>query len=105
MMEAKRTALLLSIFLLAGCHRAALPEEGGVEVVFSILGEETRVTGTDGERAVDNWALLLYRDGRLVEAGTSDSGAAIRKRWCWTRDSKSDLRRSILSMPPRRADS
>ena len=80
MMEAKRTALLLSIFLLAGCHRAALPEEGGVEVVFSILGEETRVTGTDGERAVDNWALLLYRDGRLVEAGTSDSGADIRKK-------------------------
>ena len=79
-MKAKRTALLLGIFLLAGCHRAAPPEEGGVEVVFSVLGEETRVRGTDGERAVDNWALLLYRDGRLVEAGTSDSGAAIRKR-------------------------
>jgi hypothetical protein len=79
-MKAKRTALLLSILLLAGCQRAALPEEGGVEVVFSVLGEETRVRGTDGERAVDNWALLLYRDGRLVEAGTSDSGATIRKR-------------------------
>ena len=79
-MEAKRTALLLSIFLLAGCHRAALPEEGGVEVVFSVLGEETRVMGTDGERAVDDWALLLYRDGRLVEAGASDSGADIRKK-------------------------
>jgi len=79
-MEAKRTALLLSIFLLAGCHRAAPPGEGGVEVVFSVLGEETRVTGTDGERTVDHWALLLYRDGRLVEAGTSGSGAAIRKR-------------------------
>ena len=79
-MKAKRTVLLLSIFLLAGCHRAALPGEGGVEVVFSILGEETRMTGTDGERAVDNWALLLYKDGILVEAGTSDSGSAIRKR-------------------------
>ena len=79
-MEAKRTALLLSIFILAGCHRAALPGEGGMEVVFSVLGEDTRVSGTDGERAVDDWALLLYKDGRLIEAGTSNSGAAIRKR-------------------------
>ena len=79
-MKAKRTALLLSIFLLAGCHRAALPEEGGVEVVFSVLGEDTRMTGTDGERAVDNWVLLLYKDGILIEAGTSDSGSVIRKR-------------------------
>ena len=79
-MKAKRTALLLSILLLAGCQRAAQPEEGGVEVIFSIFGEETRVMGTDGERAVDNWALLLYKDGSLIEAGTSDSGSAIRKR-------------------------
>ena len=79
-MEAKRTALLLGIFLLAGCHQAALPGEGGVDVVFSVLGEETRITGTEAERAVDNWALLLYRDGRLVEAGTSDSGSSIRKK-------------------------
>ena len=79
-MEAKRTALLLGVFLLAGCQRAALPGEGGVEVVFSVLGEETRVTGTEAERAVDKWALLLYRDGQLVEAGTSDSGSSIRKK-------------------------
>ncbi|MBR6857846.1 MAG: hypothetical protein IKM89_00415 [Bacteroidales bacterium] len=79
-MEAKRTALILGVFLLAGCQRAARPGEGGVEVVFSVVGEETRLTGTDGERTVDNWALLLYRDGRLAEAGTSDSGASIRKR-------------------------
>ena len=79
-MKAKRTVLMLSIFLLAGCHRAALPGEEGVEVVFSILGEETRMTGTDGERAVDNWTLLLYKDGMLAEAGTSESGSAIRKR-------------------------
>ena len=79
-MKAKRTALLLGIFLLAGCHRAARPGEEGVEVVFSVFGEETRGTGTDGERAVDDWALLLYRDGRLVDTGTSDSGTSIRKR-------------------------
>ena len=78
-MRAIRTPLLLSIFLLAGCQRAALPEERGVEVVFSVLGEETRASGTDDERAVDNWTLLLYREGRLIEAGTSNSGAAIRK--------------------------
>ena len=79
-MKAKRTALLLGIFLLAGCHRAARPGEEGVVVVFSVFGEETRGTGTDGERAVDDWALLLYRDGRLVDTGTSDSGTSIRKR-------------------------
>ena len=71
-MEARRTALLLSIFLLAGCQWTALPEEG-VEVVFSIHGDNTRVNGTDGEWAVDNWALLLFLDDRLVETGTSNS--------------------------------
>ena len=78
-MKSKRTTLLLIIFFLAGCHQAALPGEEGVEVVFSVFGEETRGTGTDGERAVDDWALLLYKDGRLIDAGTSDSGSSIRK--------------------------
>ena len=76
-MKAYCTALLGGLLLLAGCHRAAPP--GGVEVVFSVLGETTRATGTAGEAAVDDWALLLYRDGRLAEAGTSSSGSAIRK--------------------------
>lgn len=78
-MEAKCTALLLNVLLLVGCHHVALPGEGGFEVVFSIQGEETRMTRTDGECAVENWALLLYKDGRLIEAGTLDSGSAIRK--------------------------
>ena len=76
----KRTVLIVSALVLAGCDRAAPPGAGNVEVVFSVAGEATRVTGTDGEAAVDDWALLLYRDGRLTEAGTSDSGAAIRKK-------------------------
>ena len=78
-MEAKLTALLGGLLILGGCHRAAPPGPGSVEVVFSVLGETTRATGTDGEAAVDGWALLLYRDGRLAEAGTSSSGSAIRK--------------------------
>ena len=78
-MEAKLTALLGGLLILGGCHRAAPPGPGSVEVVFSVLGETTRATGTDGEAAVDDWALLLYRDGRLAEAGTSSSGSAIRK--------------------------
>ena len=78
-MEAKLTALLGGLLILGGCHRAAPPGPGSVEVVFSVLGETTRATGTDGEAAVDAWALLLYRDGRLAEAGTSSSGAEIRK--------------------------
>ena len=78
-MKANCTALLGSLLILGGCHRAAPPGPGSVEVVFSVLGETTRATGTDGEAAVDDWALLLYRDGRLAEAGTSSSGSAIRK--------------------------
>ena len=76
----KRTVLIVSALVLAGCNRAAPPEAGNVEVVFSVLGEAVRGTGTDGEAAVDDWALLLYRDGRLTDAGTSDSGSAIRKK-------------------------
>ena len=79
-MKTKYTALLFPFLLLAGCSRADLPENGTVEVVFSVLGEKTRVTSAEGERAVDNWTLLLYKDGRLAEAGTSDSGSAIKKK-------------------------
>lgn len=78
-MKVKLTVLLLPILLAAGCRRAEPPAPGTVEVIFSVLGEGTRVTGTDGERAVDDWTLLLYRDGILAETGTSDSGSAIRK--------------------------
>lgn len=78
-MEAKFTALLGGLLLLGGCQRADQPGSGNVEVVFSVLGERTRVTGTAGEAAVDDWTLLLYRNGRLAESGTSSSGAAIRK--------------------------
>jgi hypothetical protein len=79
-METKLAPLFVSFLLLAGCRPAARQDEGTVEVVFSVLGEDTRVNGTEGERAVDNWTLLLYKDGRLAEAGTSDSGSAIRKK-------------------------
>ena len=78
-MKTRLTALLGGLLILGGCHRAAPPGPGIVEVVFSVLGETTRATGTDGEAAVDDWALLLYRDGRLAEAGTSSSGSEIRK--------------------------
>ena len=71
--------LIVSVLVLAGCHRTDPPAAGNVEVVFSVSGEATRVTGTAGEAAVDDWALVLYRDGRFAEAGTSDSGSAIRK--------------------------
>jgi hypothetical protein len=78
-MKAKLTALLGVLLILGGCRRAAPPGPGSVEVVFSVLGETTRGTGTAGEAAVDDWALLLYRNGRLIESGTSSSGSAIRK--------------------------
>ena len=75
----KRTVLIVGALVLAGCDHVASPGPGDMEVVFSVTGETTRVTGTAGEATVDDWALLLYRDGRLTEAGTSESGAAIRK--------------------------
>ena len=75
----KHTVLIVGALILAGCDWVASPSPGDVEVVFSVTGETTRVTGTAGEATVDDWALLLYRDGRLSEAGTSVSGAAIRK--------------------------
>ena len=78
-MKTKLTALLGSLLLLGGCHRTAPPGPGRVEVVFSVLGETTRASGTAGEAAVASWTLLLYRDGRLAEAGTSSSGSTIRK--------------------------
>lgn len=79
-MKAILKPLCFCFLLLAGCHPAARRDEGTVEVVFSVLGDDTRVTGTGGEREVDQWALLLYKDGRLVETGTSDSGSAIKKK-------------------------
>lgn len=79
-MKAKLKPLFVCFLLLAGCHPAARRDEGTVEVVFSVLGDDTRVTGTGGEREVDQWALLLYKDGRLVETGASDSGSAIKKK-------------------------
>ena len=75
----KHTVLIISAFILASCNRAAPPGRGEVEVIFSVAGEATRVTGSAGEAVVDDWTLLLYRDGQLAETGSSDSGAAIRK--------------------------
>ena len=49
-MKARLTPLFVC-FLLAGCHPAARQNEEAVEVVFSVLGEETRMTGTENGRS------------------------------------------------------
>ena len=79
-METMRTGLVLSLLVLAGCDRAVPPGPAPVEVVFSVLGEGTRLSSTAGEAAVDGWTLLLYRDGELAETGASSSGSDIRKK-------------------------
>ena len=73
------SCLLPGLLLLAGCQGMDkdLPERG--EVSFSILGTDTRTTSTDGESNVDHWTLLLYRNGKLADVGTSDSKASIRR--------------------------
>lgn len=80
MRKANHTAvscLLPGLLLLAGCRGTEpdLPER--VDVTFSILGTDTRTTVTEGEGTVERWTLLLYRDGRLADLGTSESATSI----------------------------
>lgn len=67
------------LLLSAGCREAVPALAGKVEVTFSVREADTRTTGTDGERTVENWALLLFREGRLADFGTSDSEAPIKR--------------------------
>lgn len=81
-MKVKQTSvccLLPAILLFAGCREAAPVPPGKVEVTFSVLESDTRTTDTSGEREVDNWILLLFREGKLTDYGTSASEAPIRR--------------------------
>jgi hypothetical protein len=72
-MKAKLTALLGVLLILGGCRRAAPPGPGSVEVVFSVLGETTRGTGTAGEAAVDDYVFQQIGDAydiRRLGGGT-----------------------------------
>ena len=71
--------LLPGLLLLAGCRGTVgdLPEK--VNVTFSILGADTRTTVTSGEGRVNKWTLLLYREGKLIDVGTSGSTSAIQR--------------------------
>jgi len=70
-------ALLAGTALFAACRETPLPAD--VLVTFSIQGGATRSTDTDtdDESAVDGWTLLLFRDGQLIDAGSSASDASI----------------------------
>ena len=73
------TYLLPGFLLLAGCRGTVgdLPEK--VDVTFSLLGTDTRTTSTIGDGNIDRWTLLLYRDGKLADVGSSGSGTLIRR--------------------------
>lgn len=67
---------LSGLLLLGGCREEA-PAPGNA-VTFSLAEAATRLTGTDGDTAVESWALLLYRNGKLAGTGASAKGAPIR---------------------------
>jgi hypothetical protein len=67
---------LSGLLLLGGCRKAA-PAPGSA-VTFSLSETATRLGDTEGDTAVDTWALLLYRNGKLAGTGTSATGAPIR---------------------------
>ena len=80
MWKANHTAvscLLPGLLLLAGCRGTEPERPERVDVTFSILGADTRTTATEGEGTVERWTLLLYRDGRLADLGTSTAGTTI----------------------------
>ena len=69
--------LLPGLLLTAGCRGAVGDPPEKVDVSFSILGADTRTTVTSGEGNVDRWTLLLYREGELIDVGTSGSDSPI----------------------------
>ena len=73
------SSVLPGILLFAGCQGTLGDPSQKVDVTFSILETDTRTTVTSGEGSVDRWTLLLYRDGELVDIGTSGAKASIQR--------------------------
>ena len=69
--------LLPGLLLLAGCRGTVGDPSEKVGITFSILETDTRTTVTSGERNVDRWTLMLFRDGRLIDVGTAGSNSPI----------------------------
>jgi hypothetical protein len=70
--------LLPGLLLTAGCRGAVGNPSEKVDISFSILGADTRTTANSGEGNVCRWTLLLYREGKLIDIGTSGSFSPIR---------------------------
>lgn len=70
--------ILPAILLLAGCRETLPQPPERVGVTFSLSGTGTRTTGTADEGTVQDWALMLFRDGKLADYGTSGPGTTIR---------------------------
>ena len=70
--------ILSASLLLAGCRETLPQPPERVGVTFSLSGTGTRATGTANEGTVQDWALLLFRDGKLADYGTSGPGTSIR---------------------------
>lgn len=73
-----RKGVLPVLLLLAGC-RDTLPGPAEMAgVTFTLAQADTRSTGSADEGAVGDWALLLFREGRLEDYGTAGADAPIR---------------------------
>ena len=71
--------LLPGLLLLAGCRGTVGDLSEKVNVTFSLLGADTRTTVTSGEGRIGKWTLLLYREGKLIDVGTSGSPSSIQR--------------------------
>ena len=68
--------LLPGLLLPAGCREAVPDRPETAAVTFALPA--SRATSADGDRDVDGWTLLLYRDGQLSDVLSAEAGAAIR---------------------------
>lgn len=73
------SVLLAAGFLFPSCGKS-VPDPERIRMTFSIENSGvTRVTSvsSSNEKKVENWALLLFRDGKTAGSGTSSSSAGI----------------------------
>ena len=77
-MKGTSWGILPAILLLAGCRETLPepPERVGVCISLSAAGTRSATAADEGK--VQDWSLLLFREGKLADYGTAGAGASIR---------------------------